>query len=296
MFKNRVTAKYNVVDSVWYHGRAATNPSFDLELVGKGNDEQGPAFYFTSDIKDATGYAYPSGIVITAQVQPKKLVDGKAKAAEVEKLIRKSPVFHDALSNYDENPGTAFRIAFKGIMDQGSALDSFLSVWYEFYRYHPRAYLENIVELGYDGHLVPRQGGVQHLMIYNPKVIKVLEETPYSEVQAEVKASASPFIKKLRWGTLEEARAAKVPSTGVYQNKYGRFRVTQFGAKNWQVDYWDGVQVITYPASLGDVFNSKAEAIQWIKDLAPTKILSERQMPEDGTWTGSGQHFEKLEL
>jgi len=187
MFKSRVTAKYNVVDSVWYHGRAATNPSFDLELVGKGNDEQGPAFYFTSDIKDATGYAYPSGIVITAQVKPKKLVEGKAKAAEVEKLIRKSPVFHDALSNYDENPGTAFRIAFKGIMDQGSALDSFLSVWYEFYRYHPRAYLENIVELGYDGHLVPRQGGVQHLMIYNPKVIKVLEETPYSEVQAEVK-------------------------------------------------------------------------------------------------------------
>ena len=87
----------------------------------------------------------------------------------------------------------------------------------------------------------------------------------------------------------------RVKPTNVYENRYGRFRVTNNtndSGGNWQVDWWNGKDIETYPQSSGDSFPPKPAAIQWIKSLAPTKILHERDMPSDGTWTDESKHYE----
>lgn len=85
-------------------------------------------------------------------------------------------------------------------------------------------------------------------------------------------------------------------ATGVYENKYGRFRIvnnTDSSKSNWVVDWFNGKDIKIYPD--GDNFRSKLEAIQWIKSLAPTKVLHERNMPTDGTWADLTKKYESHE-
>jgi hypothetical protein len=182
-FKSSVVEKYRIVAApeVWYHGRTVDSDEFDLAHVGKEEaaDEQGVGFYFTTNEKDAAGYAHPNGIVLTVELSPRKLVSltSPAKEAEVDYLINNTS---EDFSDWDEDPEAGRQMFKDSVMNESSAKETFESIWYDLYRYEPRAYLENMIKLGYDGHYSPRtyESGIRHIIIYNPKVIKVLKKEP----------------------------------------------------------------------------------------------------------------------
>jgi hypothetical protein len=94
-------------DDVWYHGRTSTSDAFDLSYVGRkeAKDQEGPGFYFTSDKGEASGYAYPSGIILTVKLSPRKLASNTepANIKDVNYLIENAPDKENTLLNFDEN-------------------------------------------------------------------------------------------------------------------------------------------------------------------------------------------------
>lgn len=166
----------SVKDQIWFHGRTITDTTFDLAWTGNGHDKEGPGFYFTSDRNDALGYASSTGIVLEVKLTPKKLASTSRKpsAAVVEKLMRASPNFDDALQNWDENPAKAFQEAMKIMMKMGSEKEVFQQVWFDFYREDSPLYLKEMIKLGYDGHIATWTKGIHHIIMYNPAAIKIM--------------------------------------------------------------------------------------------------------------------------
>lgn len=156
---------------VWYHGRTTQSTAFDLERTGQGNDQEGPGFYFTSDLADARGYAWPDGIVITAELTPRRLVS-TASRAHITDLIKAAPELEMKLADWDENPDAAMRAAVASCVEDEYP---YQQVWVSFYRYNPAEYLREMVKLGFDGHEATwLTSGVRHMIVYNPACIKVL--------------------------------------------------------------------------------------------------------------------------
>lgn len=179
MFKFKLNEIYEIIASnVWYHGRKVHATEFNLDKTGNGNDESGPGFYFSSDLKDAASYAYPNGIVIKAELNLRKLTPEKPNKLDIHTLIRAAPNLADTLTNWDENPNKAFKQAFDVIMKVD---DPYQQVWIDFYKHYPAEYLKNMMQLGYDGHESKMPKSVRHMVVYNPKAIKMLEVIPYGE-------------------------------------------------------------------------------------------------------------------
>ncbi len=180
-FSHRVSHRYKVIASIlWYHGRSVDSEKFDLDHVGKeeAKDQEGPGFYFTADKKEAARYAYPAGVILTVKLTPRKLVSNTEPAPlqDVKHLIGKAPDKEATLTNWDENSAKALKIATKAMIAD-TAKQTFENIWFDFYRYEPRKYLDTLIHLGYDGHYAERQS--QHIIIYNPNVIKILNKDFY---------------------------------------------------------------------------------------------------------------------
>jgi hypothetical protein len=180
-WRTLLLAKYKVVSTaVWYHGRSVDSEKFDLSYVGRdeAKDQEGPGFYFTNDKKDAAGYAHPSGVILTVKLTPRKLVSNTEPAPikDIAYLIDKAPDKENTLMNWDENPAKALKMATKAMMAE-TAKQTFENIWFDFYRNEPKQFLENLVHLGYDGHYAERTS--QHIIIYNPRIIKVIHKEHY---------------------------------------------------------------------------------------------------------------------
>ena len=180
-FLSKVMSKYQVVtNTAWYHGRSADSDKFDLNYVGKdeAKDREGPGFYFTRDKKDAEHYAHPSGIVLTVDLSPRRLVSSTdpAPVNHIRYLIDHAPDKETTLSNWDEDAKRALKLALQA-MTADNAKETFENIWFDFYRYAPKKYLEALIHLGYDGHLASRNQN--HIIIYNPSVIKILDKERY---------------------------------------------------------------------------------------------------------------------
>jgi len=169
-----------------YHGSKEKLTSFDLARVGKGNDQEGPGFYFTNSRKDALAYANPNGYLHAVKVTARKLVPlkGKVNAKDIEALLRKAPNLDDKLLNWDEDKDTAFSKALSGILQYTkNPQDAFQQVWYDFYKGDEAAFLKEVVALGYDAAIPDpaKRGGATHVVVFNPAVIKVVSVEPYAE-------------------------------------------------------------------------------------------------------------------
>jgi len=103
--------KVEAAQAVWYHGRKVTDQRFDPATTGKGNDREGPGFYFSSDKKDAASYAGPGGIIMTAQIDlGKRLVKGqKMSVKEFNTLVKGADPedLETALSAWDQDTNKA---------------------------------------------------------------------------------------------------------------------------------------------------------------------------------------------
>jgi hypothetical protein len=92
-------------------------------------------------------------------------------------------VFYDSnLSNWGESPYSALLDAVDALVNHTkSPHDAFQTVWYDYYLYDPTKYLQHMVDLGYDGVVVPQGEGdgaylpegqtLVYYVVYNPAVI-----------------------------------------------------------------------------------------------------------------------------
>lgn len=159
-----------------YHGTNANIERFSLDYVGEGYDQEGPGIYFTNDRDDATGYGkfvYHVALDIARAPRLKK----RAKITEIRQIINWASDLEDKLCDWDEDPKIAFDRAVKSCMLQDNEHQSFLTVWYEFYRYRPQEYLKNMIELGFDGAIIPSTTytNVIHYVMFNPRKIIMLD-------------------------------------------------------------------------------------------------------------------------
>jgi hypothetical protein len=169
-----------------YHGSQTEIKTFSDEFVGgeEAKDQEGPGIYFTTNHREATGYA-EGGYVYTARVSPRRLLDESnwkgIKRSLIEKLVFLSGNWKDTGNNWDENP----RVGIKMLIDSAyeyndSEKDLLQQIWIEAYRYDAVNFVRNCVKLGIDGLIVNREAGImfdrnndKHVIIYNPNVIEV---------------------------------------------------------------------------------------------------------------------------
>jgi len=143
----------------WFHGRPARSRRFAFEFVGgeAANDQEGPGFYFTTDVNEARGYAAPNGVVLEAELAVPKWVPTTGRppsSAVVGQLMRRSPCYHQVLEDWDEHPGRAARAALAAMTRaQDPPHQTFLGVWADFYLRcgENAAYLRGLVAMGYGG-------------------------------------------------------------------------------------------------------------------------------------------------
>lgn len=164
---------------VWYHGSpinlTGTNrPSYDFLGSGRGYDQEGPGFYFTSDESDARNYGKH---ILRAHLTLNRLVrlKGRILDGQIRKMLDNAPDLADTLTNWDENPRVAYRNAMEAIKRYDSPHQAFQTIWYDFYRGHEAQYLTNMVKLlGFDGVVIPRGEGIEHAVVFDPSKIQII--------------------------------------------------------------------------------------------------------------------------
>jgi hypothetical protein len=160
-----------------YHGSPNKILKFVDEFVGgeKANDQEGPGIYFTSSFDNAGHYGE---YVHTVTLSPRKLISMAPSSNKISGLINKmvlmAPDWQMSAQNYDENPRIGLRNFIEATIDYNDTeKDVVQQIWYDFYRYNPIDFVRNMVKLGIDGIMVPKDNGVIHYIIYNPSIIKI---------------------------------------------------------------------------------------------------------------------------
>ena len=182
-----------------YTGRTVKSAKFDYNYVGlkEAIDQEGPGFYFSTGENVAEAYAGENGIIITAEVDIKKFLTykNKPKLKDVRRLILSAPNLEDTLTNFDQNYYKALNSAIKAYMEYyDSALDSYQTLCNDFYKYEPVQYLMTMIKLGYNGHLGEVFDDGQHVVVYNNKIIKVINVVDVGELKL---TNESKFIEKI---------------------------------------------------------------------------------------------------
>lgn len=167
--------------AIWYHGREVNSDLFDLIHVGtRGSNQEGVGFYFTNCKNDAIRYTENNGVVLTVKLHPRKLVsiNRPANLNHVLLLINAAPDLEFSLSDWGENLNSAKRKALERMVGE-NAKDTFENVWWHFYKNDSALFLKNMVSLGYDGHFAEADNQATHIIIYNTKIIEVLEKESF---------------------------------------------------------------------------------------------------------------------
>lgn len=171
-----------MVKKVLYHGSYVDFNSFTLDFIGSENatDQEGVGIYLTNTKDDATHYG---NMIYTVELDSSKIIplSGKIDISKMTKLIKKAPDSETGLSNYAENKTEALNMFFKLNLEKhnNKPFELIKDIWYDFYRYHPKEFAKNVVDvLGYDYVRIPKDG-VEHFIVYNPSILKILNKKKY---------------------------------------------------------------------------------------------------------------------
>ena len=170
---NSLSGKYEV-----FHGSDADFEQFSYDFVGNGHDVEGAGFYFTSSYDNALAHGKnvkKYSITLNKVTNTSGGVNDRGFSKLIEALMKKSPVYKDMLTNWDENLNAAHKMAFQGMMNADSQHEAFQNVWYDFYRNHSGTFLINLSKAGFDGVIIPKQSGITHFVVYNNLKIELID-------------------------------------------------------------------------------------------------------------------------
>jgi hypothetical protein len=162
-----------------YHGSPKRILKFVDEFVGgeQAADQEGPGIYFTSSFDNA---GYYGEYVHTVTLTPRKLLtvtpSSNKMAGLIQKMVMMAPDWEMHAQDYDENPRIGLRNFIESTIDYNDTeKDIAQQIWIDFYRYEPVDFVRNMVKMGIDGLMIPKNDGVVHYIIYNPAIIKIQE-------------------------------------------------------------------------------------------------------------------------
>ena len=174
-----------------YHGTPASFSKFDIGKSGDGYDQEGPGLYFSNDKDDAAKYM-EKGKLFHVYLNFNKTVplEGEVNVEEIKKLILwtmdleneeqlenvdMDKFYESSLSDYGEDSFSAFIEAVNNILEYTNGPhDAFQQIWIDYYRYNPTKYLNNMIKLGYDGVIIPKEEGRVHYVVFNTNIIEIL--------------------------------------------------------------------------------------------------------------------------
>jgi len=91
-------------------------------------------------------------------------------------LIKMKSDWEMNAQDWAENPDIGAKKAVEDAYDYNdNEKDVFLQIWIDFYRYQPLEFVRNMVKLGYDGILIPKEKGRTHIVVYNPAIIQLMD-------------------------------------------------------------------------------------------------------------------------
>lgn len=180
----------------WYHGDLHRRTTFtDQEMDrGQGVDPNalGPGIYWTRDRDQASGYAESSGWLYTAVMKTtaKRVILDKTKPRKdlLAKFLDLAPEEskYYGLTNWGTEPNAARSAAVAAYMDSPSLHDAFSGIYHDFYSHDWKEYGKALIAVGFDAflHSLPE---VDHLVVWNPKIISVVEEIQKSKSASAVR-------------------------------------------------------------------------------------------------------------
>ncbi len=169
---------------IWYHGDAARRSGFSDQRMDRPRDQDqnamGPGIYWTRDLEQARGYAFPKGYVYAARMNTtRSRVIGESTPPQRGKVLallaQATPENREAgLSDWDENPVRARENLIRACLANERMLDAMLEVYRGFFT-TPEEYAAAVVQAGFDAfvHELPE---VDHLIVWNPSIIDVVSE------------------------------------------------------------------------------------------------------------------------
>lgn len=179
------------IRGLWYHGDIGKRTSFDSQHMDRDGAQDpnavGPGIYLTRDRRQAHGYAAPNGYLYTIRIQttPSRVMKDSTKptADLIDRIIKLAPEEdrETGYSNWAQDPNEAHRQALKAYgPDSGMTLhESLMCMYREFYGRQPNIWAKAVARLGFDA-LLHKLPLVDHLIVYNPAIIKIVKEQKYS--------------------------------------------------------------------------------------------------------------------
>lgn len=184
---------------VVYHGTGTTIEAFDPSFTGKGNDQLGSGFYFTTDTDQAKGYetatipfssegklggtdnpntvaayvAIKKPIVLSADQE--NLRDVVITPKQAEAIIKRAPNIYDAeespLVDWIDNGGKKFTV--KDIANVAKNYENLMTLENDFFRDDATAFREAVFNAtGYDGVVKDFANRTRHIVAWFPTQIK----------------------------------------------------------------------------------------------------------------------------
>lgn len=178
----------DVKTTPWFHGDRSRREAFtdqrDRRRTESDPNALGPGIYWAVNPETARGYAWPDGWLYRAMMRVPleriMLPNTRLRPGVVKRLIELCPVEIrvEALTNFGEHPAYALAAAvsaYTQVAARESALDACVGLFHDVYSWQHEPFLAAMPQIGFDCYLAPDIG---HLVVWNPKIIDVLDETP----------------------------------------------------------------------------------------------------------------------
>jgi len=162
---------------ILFHGTETDIKKFDYVGKENSNDEIGVGIYLTDNFDEATRYGKYVYVIYLDNDAKEYDMKRELSYTEIKNLIYASKYPEDNLMNYDENLDVALNkfIEYNQPKKYGS-YDILLSIWYEFYRYEPKNFLQQLkIQLDVDYIKIKRYKDSTHYVIFNPEIINIID-------------------------------------------------------------------------------------------------------------------------
>lgn len=182
-----------------YHGSGNRIEEFSYEFTGKGNDQVGSGFYFTTDETEARGYAHdqkdgfdtPNPTVHACYLCIKKPLDSEAIGSvsydKIRRMIAVSPKLDDTLWNWgdlgsESKQSIIARAAENYVIDKENIVRGLFNLANDFYDGEVKKFNRQVYFfLGYDGVVVNHPNGTTHYMAFFPSQIKSVDAVKFNQ-------------------------------------------------------------------------------------------------------------------